>query len=100
MDQWTEDHQPELLEEEWFSEEEVIFNKEVKGLVEEEEVFQEYMKERVRVVDAVQLVPVSPEGTTEAPAGNKRPVVVGGVVEGGTNGDWVTVSSTKPAPNS
>ena len=73
---------------------------EVRELVEKKQVFMECLRERSRVRNVAWAASVGPEGTTEAPAGNKRPVVVGGVVEGGTNGDWVTVSSTKPAPNS
>ena len=73
---------------------------EVKGLV-EEEVFREYLRERVRIKDAVQVVLVGPEGTIEAPANNEGNVVEGGVVGGivrGVIGGSVTVSGAKPAP--
>ena len=56
---------------------------EVRDLVEEKEVFREFLRERVRVRDAAQVVSVSPEGTTEVPESNERPVVVEEVVDGG-----------------
>ena len=71
MSWWMEDHQPEVLEEEWHSEDKVEVEEEARDLVEEKEVFREFLKERARARDAVQAVLVSPEGTTEAPAGNE-----------------------------
>ena len=41
MSQWMEDHQPKVLEEEWQLENEVEVIEDVKGLVEEKEVFRE-----------------------------------------------------------
>ena len=55
------------------------------------------MRERERAKDAVQVAPVGPNGTTKAPAGD-GPVVVGGVVEWGANGDLVTIGGAKPVP--
>ena len=93
MGRWMEDHQPEVLEEEWHSEEEA----------EEKQVFREFLKERARLRDVVQAALVRPKGVTEAPANNEGNVVEGdivegGVAEGGVNGDSAVVGGTEPIP--
>ena len=103
MGQWMEDHQPEVLEEEWHSEEEVEVEEEVRDLAEEKWVFREFLKERARLRDAAQAASVGPKGVTKAPANNEGNVVEGGVVEGGVveggvNGDSVVIGGTEPSP--
>ena len=70
---------------------------EARDLVEEKEVFREFLRERARVREVVQAVLVSPKGTTEAPADNKGSIV-GGVVKGGVYGDSVVIGGAEPAP--
>ena len=70
----------------------------VRELAEEKEAFREFLKERAKARDAAQVVTVSPDGTTEAPANNKGNVVEGDVVEGGVNGDSAVVGGTEPTP--
>ena len=77
MNRWMEDHRPEVPEEEWHSEEEAEVEEEARDLVEEKQVFREFLKERVRVRDAAQAVSVGPKGTTKAPADNEGSVVRG-----------------------
>ena len=77
----------------------------VRELVAKKEAFREFLKERARVRDVVQVVTVSPEGTTEAPADNEGSVAAEGVVEGsvaigGANEGSVDIGSAKPASES
>ena len=100
MGRWMEDHRPEVLEEEWHSEEEAEVVEDVRELAEEKEAFSEFLKERVKARDAAT---VGPDGTTEAPANNEGnvvegDVVEGGVAEGGVSGDSAIVGGTEPIP--
>ena len=103
---WSmDDHRPEVPEEKWYSEDEAEVEEEVRELVVEKEAFREFLRERPRVRDVVQMASVSPKRTTEARADNKGSVAVEGVVEGGVadwgaNGDLVDISSAEPAPES
>ena len=98
MGRWMEDHRPEVLEEEWHSEEEAEVVEDVRELVEEKEALREFLKERVRLRDEVQAALAGPEGVTEAPADNEGNVVEGGIVEGGVNGDSAVISGSEPTP--
>ena len=69
----------------------------------EKEAFREFLKERARLRDEAQVVMVSPDGTSEAPANNEGNVVEGdvaegGVAEGGVSGDSAVVGGTEPTP--
>ena len=103
MGRWMEDHRLEVPEEEWHSEEEAEVVEDVRELVEEKQVFREFLKERAKVRDAVQVVTVGPDRTTEAPANNdgnvvEGDIVKGGVAEGGVNRDSAIVGGTEPTP--
>ena len=70
---------------------------EARELVEEKEVFREFLRERARARDVAQAASVGLKGTTKAPPNNKGNMAEVGVV-GGVIGGSVAVGSAEPVP--